>query len=628
MNHRILIAVVALLTGLIGYAAAPRTDMLPRSQVQRYAGAPAPESRAGSRMLIGEAGDYYSAQGVAIDVYEGVAAMILTPELQQFYAGCTLTGLRFTHGPMDDPTAVYGNLFISRDLQGDIVQEQQFRIANRKVFDTQDVMLDKPLTFSAQATDTLYIGWTVLIQEKGKDGVYPFAYDYGPKSEYTSDFFGYIDEKGNWLVYPYRYWYMDFCLWGILEGDNFPENDVETYGFAAPRFVRAGEPFDLTMGIRNYGANEISSVDVTVTAGSEKPVTVTVPVSPMSNRQTDTIAIPFTINAVGSAIPLTAQITKVNGQADPNMANNVTGSEYMLSVPADGAYPRTVVIEEGTGTWCGYCPEGILSMDYLAHKYRKDGRLLQVAVHCSGDNGNDIMTLGGYREFADMWFPGLPLSTFDRYGVTSTDTESMERMYLSELACPSLVKIDLEATPLADGSKVTFDADITFAAPAKGNDYKVVAVVIEDSVGPYWQQNYYKFFPDVPMGGWEKKELEVEIIYNDVAVGINNGLGQRGLLPETIAAGQTVPVTLTVGSRNAEIMEHCRFGFFLVNALTGRVENAALTGNMSSATLPAADALPTTETTYDLLGRPVNPDTAPAGIYIRRNGNTSTVIKL
>lgn len=69
---------------------------------------------------------------------------------------------------------------------------------------------------------------------------------------------------------------------------------------------------------------------------------------------------------------------------DPSLPETVI--EGML-VKAPRVYTSNVVAEEGTGTWCGWCPYGMGIMDYFAHKYDgRDGRskFIPVAVH-SGD---------------------------------------------------------------------------------------------------------------------------------------------------------------------------------------------------------------------------------------------------
>ena len=42
-------------------------------------------------------------------------------------------------------------------------------------------------------------------------------------------------------------------------------------------------------------------------------------------------------------------------------------------------YPRTVVYEEGTGTWCGWCPLGGFLLDELGRQH--PDRFVGIAVH-------------------------------------------------------------------------------------------------------------------------------------------------------------------------------------------------------------------------------------------------------
>ena len=68
---------------------------------------------------------------------------------------------------------------------------------------------------------------------------------------------------------------------------------------------------------------------------------------------------------------------------------------------------RRVVVEEVTGMWCGYCPEGIVAMETLHERYPDE--FIGVAVHYS-----DPLEISGYPA-AETAFPGgAPSAWFDR----------------------------------------------------------------------------------------------------------------------------------------------------------------------------------------------------------------------
>lgn len=64
-----------------------------------------------------------------------------------------------------------------------------------------------------------------------------------------------------------------------------------------------------------------------------------------------------------------------------------TWAEITLS--SDGAtlasesYPRRMVMEEATATWCGWCPQGIVAIDGLKRDFPDN--FLAIAIHGNGD---------------------------------------------------------------------------------------------------------------------------------------------------------------------------------------------------------------------------------------------------
>ena len=81
-----------------------------------------------------------------------------------------------------------------------------------------------------------------------------------------------------------------------------------------------------------------------------------------------------------------------------------------LSITATGTYAapgKIVVGEEGTGTWCGWCPRGAVAMNWMDEKYY--GYWQGIAVH-NGDpmvNTDYDVGLGGLTS-------GYPSGLVDR----------------------------------------------------------------------------------------------------------------------------------------------------------------------------------------------------------------------
>src|SRR5258706_10732128 len=92
----------------------------------------------------------------------------------------------------------------------------------------------------------------------------------------------------------------------------------------------------------------------------------------------------MTMSGVNS---ITATITNVNnGVTEFSVANNFT-STVLAGVTANK--DKVYFGEEGTGTWCGWCPRGAVFMDYMTATYPDN--FVEVAVHAT-----DIMTVTSY----------------------------------------------------------------------------------------------------------------------------------------------------------------------------------------------------------------------------------------
>ena len=61
----------------------------------------------------------------------------------------------------------------------------------------------------------------------------------------------------------------------------------------------------------------------------------------------------------------------------------IAGEEMYYLVQRQSAFNRKVVMEEGTGTWCGYCPEGMATILRMKEKYPDN--FIAVAIHDDDD---------------------------------------------------------------------------------------------------------------------------------------------------------------------------------------------------------------------------------------------------
>ncbi len=246
-------------------------------------------------------------------------------------------------------------------------------------------------------------------------------------------------------------------------------------------------------------------------------------------------------------------------QAVPVAANQTM--PYRLSVTAqerttwvDGqlsCYRQAIVVEEFSGTWCSWCPRGIVMMNRLAQEHPDE--FIGIVVH-----NNDPMALDDYQAgiAGILNIPGYPYSVTMRDSETGCDPRDLEvvyGMYAGSLALEAGVA--LQAAYNAATGKVDATATVNFVNEHPEAAYRLAYVVTEDSVhvpddGNYNQSNAYAGGESGAMGGFESLPNPVpasQMYYEAVARGFvgDDFNGIEGSLPASITARQDIEHSIT-----------------------------------------------------------------------------------
>ncbi len=358
----------------------------------------------------------------------------------------------------------------------------------------------------------------------------------------------------------------------LLNLDNFvvrqpSANDAILVSSTLNRYSAVSTNNQLSLSVKNDGSNTITSLDVTWNDGTAHTSTIACNIAAGA---TATVNHPVQVNyatAVEESIAIS--IDQVNASADPNMGNN-TASKLFNTVSQ--LAPKKVVIEEGTGTWCGWCPRGAVAMEAMTTNHPND--FIGIAVH----NG-DPMTVTAYDAGAN--FSGFPGSNVDRAMLDQgVSTAAFESYYDDRIDL--IVPAAISAVSSGTGSSLTVDVSTTFYTPFAAANYKLAVVLTEDDVtgtgSTYNQTNYYAGGAQGAMGGYEALANPVpaaNMVYNHVGRALLGGYtGQAGSVPAVIANGQTaaysftytIPATMDRSQMHAVAM--------LLDAATGEIVNA------------------------------------------------------
>lgn len=370
----------------------------------------------------------------------------------------------------------------------------------------------------------------------------------------------------------FRFKYDDGGSWatGVAIDDvvveALPAVEVAVSGVNLVRYAALNANSVLSVDVTNLGANTITSLEIDWNDGMSHIQTINTNIAPGA---TTSVSHPDAVT-YASAVERTinVSINAANGGPDDDASNN---NGQTLHNTLSQATNKAVVIEEGTGTWCGWCPRGAVAMDYMVSTYPND--FIGIAVH----NG-DPMTVTAYDNGADI--SGFPGCNVDRVLLDASVSQSAFQQYYNDrvnLGVPA----NIGATVSGTGSSVTIDASATFYTPVSSANFRLGVVIVENGVtgttSGYAQANYYSG-GTTAMGGYESLPdpvPAVDMVYDHVGRALLGGYsGQAGSVPATITDGTvanysfnyTVPSTSTRANMKAVVM--------LLDLTTGEIVNA------------------------------------------------------
>ena len=213
-----------------------------------------------------------------------------------------------------------------------------------------------------------------------------------------------------------------------------------------------------------------------------------------------------------------------------------------LTVMASNTTPvHRPLIEEYTGTWCGWCIRGLVGMELMRETFGDD--FIGVAYH----NGDAMQITTNYPNNVT----GFPSAFLERnysidplYGfgnVSGGIINDMRQM----AAIEAIAGIDVTAK-WTSADKTAIDVNVTsyFTSDYDNANFAIEVMLIADDLygtGSTWNQaNYYSnyayYYADDPyLGPWTKKPASVTgIHFNDVLVGFSGAIANS--LPTSIVA--------------------------------------------------------------------------------------------
>jgi hypothetical protein len=298
-----------------------------------------------------------------------------------------------------------------------------------------------------------------------------------------------------------------------------------------------GQSRNVSVKVRNLGTGTITSFGLSVDQNGGTPVVQNVTGVSIVSMATYTVNIttPFVLAAGPNTF--TATISNVNGAGpDGDASDDVIAATVTPVTPAAG---KMVVAEEGTGTWCVWCPRGAVYMDAMASKY--DGYFAGIAVH---NGSNDPMVHAAYDAAIGGLIGGYPSALVNRN--PEIDPMAIEGDFLDEIVIAPKALLVNTRTFNTTTRVLDVTVNTTIQTAITGN-YKLACVLTEDEVtgttSGYAQANAYAGGGAGPMGGYESLPNPVPasmMVYNHVARDIQPSFaGMSNAYGTSAAAGAT-----------------------------------------------------------------------------------------
>lgn len=268
-----------------------------------------------------------------------------------------------------------------------------------------------------------------------------------------------------------------------------------------------------------------------------------------------------------------------------NIASNET-LDYTVWVEHEGwrktiektvsAYTRAVVVEEMTGTWCGWCIRGIVILDEMKNKYPQN--FIGIAVH-SGDPMEEKSYDDALSDLVNN--PGYPYCIVNRNKEHKGDPNIIKGSFSMFAEETAEAGIGAEAVLMPDGN-LKVNTSLYFVEDRDNLDYRLAYVITENNVhdptnDEYSQQNYYAG-KEEKMGGYENMPAVIpaaDMYYQDVARAIIGGFeGVEGSVPASVKAHVPAEYEYTLAMpENVMNPEETELVVLLLDNASGRIVN-------------------------------------------------------
>jgi hypothetical protein len=339
----------------------------------------------------------------------------------------------------------------------------------------------------------------------------------------------------------------------------------------------AGSNITVQGVITNLGANNITGYTVNYQQGANPAVSYNVTginILPVGTHQF-THGTPYVLPATVGEYPVKVWITLTGDTdlTDDTMSTAFGTAAYMPD--------KKLVFEEGTGTWCGWCPRGAAWMDSVSEMHGND--LTLIAVHNADPMSSFNASTQAYDTKLNGMIGGYPSMMIDRR--IEADPSATFAAYNQLGSWFGFADISIGSITVGSNT-ISVPVTVKPAIDLNG-DYRLALVITDEHVtgtGTGWPQtNYYSSQSqsiDLWQDGVNWKNLAnpvpaANMEYEFVARYISNVDGNPGSLPAAMVANTNYNYNFTnVSTANMGTLSHLRVNILMLRNSDGAILNS------------------------------------------------------
>lgn len=487
------------------------------------------------------------------------AAIFISPDILENWVGYKIVGMRFGLCYAVGASRIF---LAPLDEDGKIGADLAEKAVSTTVAGWNTAMFDQPI-------------------EIKKDDAFMAGFDYKQGSNQQSDASYPLSAvaKGSEITSTYIYgnvpassggqglaWYNINNMSGnlsvqlIVSSDNLPAKQILFNQFSTdkPAYM-PGTQGNVDMTLFNNGTENIGSYVIDLTIGGKSVGSYT-SAATLAPNTSFTVSVPFNI-AQDQPLGATCLIGTVKTIDNAAPATPGVAAEAPFHI-RNKVFVQNVVMEEYTGTGCGYCPVGLAAMEYLNDTY--GDRFIGIGLHQF--NSSDPMYNTVY---ARLGFTGAPQGIINRNGSPVNPYTGGINAVADAMKGDPTVGVSVKGA--WNESETQVNAVATVESTVSASNYSIVFVLLGDSLtgtAGSWKQSNYLAGEDPATYGNEKYisrflkggiygQSSFSYVYEDVMIGSSynaSGVNQASL--GAISPDATTVVNHTIGIDSKDVVKN------------------------------------------------------------------------